>query len=518
MISKNTTFVNYFLYARKSTDVEDKQILSIEGQLSELRILAAKEGLEVKDEFVEKQSAKAPGRPVFGEMLARIERGEAQGIVCWKLDRLARNPVDGGQISWFLQRGIIQHIQTYERSYRPADNVMMMSVELGMANQYIRDLSTNTKRGLREKVRRGEYPSFAPLGYINDLRSKRVAVDPQKAKIVKAAFELYAKDQSRLEDISTFFKQQGVVSKKGTALKRDRVSHILSDPFYYGLFRYAGELHEGKHETIISKQLFDKVREVLEYRGRPHENIKNHPQILCGLFHCGECGRSITAETKTKHQKNGNIHHYVYYRCTKKNVKCSQPHIRSEALESQLAELLKPYVLPPEWADGLLKLADKDTKESALSVAAVAQDLRSRTQEIDRKLERLLKVYLDEDIEPERYRQEKNNLTSEKKTLTEQVTRLEQRRGVWLAPLRNWIKDAEKLGEITLSPELHPKKSFAQKIFGSHLFLKNQKIESAPQPQWAAVQAAREKIGKIPLSCILVWLHNEGRTHFIKNS
>ena len=149
---------NYFLYARKSTDIEDKQVRSIDDQLAVLRALAKEQELNIVTEFVEKQSAKIPGRPIFNDMLARVEKGEAQGIVCWKLDRLARNPVDGGQISWMLQRGIISHIQTHDRSYKPTDNILMMSVEFGMTNQYILDLSSNTKRGLHEKARRGSKP------------------------------------------------------------------------------------------------------------------------------------------------------------------------------------------------------------------------------------------------------------------------------------------------------------------------------------------------------------------------
>ena len=85
---------NYFLYARKSTDVEDKQVRSIDDQLAVLRALAKEENINIVQEFIEKQSAKKPGRSVFNEMLDRIEKGEAQGIICWKLDRLARNPVD----------------------------------------------------------------------------------------------------------------------------------------------------------------------------------------------------------------------------------------------------------------------------------------------------------------------------------------------------------------------------------------------------------------------------------------
>src|SRR3989338_10239828 len=109
--------MRYFLYARKSTDVEDKQILSIEAQLAELREIAKRDNLSIVEEFIEKRSAKMPGRPVFNEMLKRIQQGEAQGIICWKIDRLARNPVDGGRIQWLLQEGVIRHIQTHDRSH-----------------------------------------------------------------------------------------------------------------------------------------------------------------------------------------------------------------------------------------------------------------------------------------------------------------------------------------------------------------------------------------------------------------
>src|SRR3989338_1603113 len=119
--------MKYFLYARKSTDVEDKQVLSIDAQLAELQALAKREQLSVVEVFVEKRSAKMPGRPMFGEMMVRIQKGEAQGIVCWKIDRLARNPVDGGQIQWLLQNGTIAHIQTHDRAYYPAHNLILIS-------------------------------------------------------------------------------------------------------------------------------------------------------------------------------------------------------------------------------------------------------------------------------------------------------------------------------------------------------------------------------------------------------
>ena len=127
--------LRYIIYCRKSSEAEDRQVLSIESQISELKKLSERLNLKVIDIFTESQSAKSPGRPLFNEMIKKINQGKADGIICWKLDRLARNPIDGGQVIWMLQEAIIKHIQTFDRGYYPEDNVLLMSVEFGMANQ-----------------------------------------------------------------------------------------------------------------------------------------------------------------------------------------------------------------------------------------------------------------------------------------------------------------------------------------------------------------------------------------------
>jgi DNA invertase Pin-like site-specific DNA recombinase len=139
-------------------------------------------------------------------MIERIFKGEAQGVLCWKLDRLARNPIDGGQISWLLQQGNIKHIQTHERGYFPDDNVLLMSFEFGMANQFIRDLSVNTERGLRQKAERGWYPTFATLGYMhNPVKRKGEKEDKRDEKMKtpnakKSEYRSYGIDVHSEED------------------------------------------------------------------------------------------------------------------------------------------------------------------------------------------------------------------------------------------------------------------------------------------------------------------------------
>src|SRR5712691_3156223 len=116
----------FFLYSRKSTEAEDRQILSIESQIDEVKTLAERLDFPIIEVFRESQSAKAPGRPVFNEMMRRLYAGDAQGILCWKLDRLARNPVDGGSVIWAVkQHGIRIVTPTQSYSYGD-DNIILM--------------------------------------------------------------------------------------------------------------------------------------------------------------------------------------------------------------------------------------------------------------------------------------------------------------------------------------------------------------------------------------------------------
>ena len=505
----------FFLYARKSTDVEDKQVLSIEAQITELRAFARNEGLNIVEELIEKQSAKIPGRPIFNNMLERIERGEASGIISWHPDRLARNSVDGGKIIYLLDCGHITALKFPQFWFESTpQGKFMLNIAFGQSKYYVDSLSENVKRGMRQKVRRGEYPGLAPFGYFNDPRTKNVAVDKKQAGILRQTFELYAQGNSRLEDVSHFLAQQGVTTKSGKHLSRDRISFILSNPFYVGFFYYGKELYEGKHQPVISKKIFDAVQTILKQKGRPHHKTKNEPQAFCGMLKCGTCGMGITGEYRVKKQKNGNTHNYIYYHCTKKNkaIKCDEPCIRQESLDEQTSSLLQKFSLSEDWAKQLTTMLEKDKNDNAQSSVAFVQDNRNTIEIIKTKLQRLLDGYLEQDIEREVYLEKKAKFMSEKKSLEEKIIYQEQKQTGWIEPMKEWIKEAENLPKIAREDNLLAKKVMAKEIFGSNLRLTGGQVvwgeikngDTSPKNQWAALLAAHGKIGKISTCMLLV--------------
>ncbi len=470
----------FFLYARKSTDVEDKQILSIDGQLAELRAFAAGEHLAIIAELIEKRSAKTPGRPVFNDMLARIEAGEAVGIIAWHPDRLARNSVDGGRIIYLLDTDKILSLRFPTFRFEPdPQGKFMLSIMFGQSKYYVDSLSENTKRGLREKIRRGEYPGKAPFGYLNDYRTKRIIVDRERAPLVRHAFEQYASGTVILDDLRKFFMANGVCTKNGKMFGRTFVSDLLSNPIHYGHFRYDGEVYEGSHESIIPKELFDRVQAVFNRRWRYSPSEKQAPQKpYLGLLRCAECGSAITGEVQKGH---------TYYRCTKKDKSrpCKQPYIREEALDAEVTALLKPFSLRADWADKMLLRVKEEKQQAAQSALQLAGQKRKEIDNVNARLQRLLDSFLDGIVERNEYTSEKAKLMSQKRTLEEQKARLMAGRADWLEPFQNWILTAKNAAKITESGSLQEKRVLALKIFGSNLVLDSKKARGSCVKPWS---------------------------------
>ena len=320
--------LRYIAYIRKSTDSEDRQVLSLDSQETELQKIAQRDGLHIVATLRESRSAKAEGRPVFGEMMRMLRDNEADAILCWKLDRLARNFADGGRIIDQLQRAGIKEIRTYDAVHLPSDNVLMMAVQLGMANQYIRDLSQNVKRGNRTKLEKGDWPNCAPFGYVNC--DKKIHVEGTEAAYVRRAFELYGTGEYSLLQVADILHAEGLRTKTGKKVYRKTIHHWLGNAFYRGIMHRDGIAYQGNHTPLITAAQYERAQDVLH--GRHHPKPEKHFYPARGFLTCDVCGCMFTADTKKGYQ---------YYYCTNGKGRCDEhkAYLRGEYVDELLSRL-----------------------------------------------------------------------------------------------------------------------------------------------------------------------------------
>ncbi|MFA5742614.1 MAG: recombinase family protein [Candidatus Paceibacterota bacterium] len=473
--------MKYFLYARKSTDEEERQVLSIEAQITELKEFALKEGLEIADEFIESKTAKVPGRPIFNQMIAKIEAGGSFGILSWHPDRLARNSVDGGKIIYLVDTGKIGGLKfpTFWFDATPQGK-FMLNIAFGQSKYYIDNLSENIKRGLRQKLRNGDYPAYAPIGYLNELRHHTIVKDTQRAEAVKKVFEAYATGKYTLEDLQKLSFSIGLAGqRKGKAIAVSKIQTMLKNPFYYGLFKFKGEIYQGNHEPIISKQLFEKVQRVMRERGKPQAKSLKH-YAFRGVFKCGECGRQITAETRVKPSGKS----YTYYRCTKKDRVCHQKYIGEKNLSEQLNKLFQKVSLNAEWKNNFLKRWENDRKKFSTTANDSAQNLKTELKTVNAKLNRLLDAYIDQTISREEYAAKKQKLLNRKVEINEELENFGRKGNVRLGLFKEWILEAFQANSIAESENLEEKQNFLKKI-GSDFRIVGQKPSISLQKPWA---------------------------------
>ena len=234
----------YFLYARKSTEDDDKQVMSIEAQLFELKEYARRENISVKEIFTESKSAKIPGREQFAKMMDKIEKGEANGILAWHPDRLARNSIDGGKIIYLVDTGKIVSLRFPQFWFEPTpQGKFMLQVAFGQSKYFSDNLVENVKRGMRQKHRRSEWLTKAPYGYVNNLKTRTIEPHPVYSKIVVRAFEEYVKNIYTIEGLSKFLADLGLITKAGKPLAKACIVRLLTNRAYLGFIKHHDEWH-----------------------------------------------------------------------------------------------------------------------------------------------------------------------------------------------------------------------------------------------------------------------------------
>ncbi len=350
-----------FIYLRRSQDREDRQQLSIEKQDNQVRQIIKRNSLQADFLPAEDRTAKYPGRPIFNDMMDRIERGEARYIAVWALSRLSRNPVDGGRVIYALDQGQLLAIYTPTRVYRNTpDDKMVLAIELALAKKNNDDLSVQVKEGFEAKRAHGQYPGPAPIGYVNAIirpGERNIIPDSNNASKVVRMFEMASTGRYSLHALQEEAQNMGLLSRKGNTLGKQTIVEVLKRRAYTGVFRYGGqEWHQGTYEALISADTFDRVQVAMGWAkskdfDKPSATSGRHYPYK-GLILCGTCKFNVTAYTKSKQLASGSAAEYIFYTCTKKNrkIQCDESQLSGVLIEQEIRARMSDYEISE--ADG----------------------------------------------------------------------------------------------------------------------------------------------------------------------
>ena len=339
--------LKYCLYARKSTESEERQVLSIDSQIKEMLDLAAKENINVVEIKRESHSAKDTGqRLIFNELIEDIKQNKFNSILTWAPDRISRNAGDLGKVVDLIDQGILKEIRTHSQKFTNNPNEKFLLMILGSQAKLENDnRSINVKRGLRTRCEMGLWVGPAPLGYLNQNRMDRkcqVIVDPLRAPAIKKMFEKVAYEKYSGRKLYHWLKHElNFYTRGNKPLTLSGIYRILDNPFYYGVFerpKGGGNWYQGKHKPLITQDLFEKAKAQLK-----RDNIQRESKefAFTKLITCGCCGSGISAEDKYKKLKDGTTAHYVYYGCSRARDRfCKNKYIREEELVFELLKII----------------------------------------------------------------------------------------------------------------------------------------------------------------------------------
>lgn len=404
-------------YARVSSKEQREEGFSIEAQERLLREYARKKTLAIVRQFVDVESAKAAGRTQFNAMVEFLRRNrDIKDLLVEKTDRLYRNFRDGLTVADLDVRvHFVKEGRCLSRESRSQD-VLQHDLLLAIAKNQVLNLGEETKKGMREKAKQGEWPGKAPCGYRNDKVAHLVHPDPDIAPAIRRAFESYASGSTSLNKLREMLRESGVRGGKGKMVSKSLVEQILKNPFYYGDFLWAGERYRGSHEPLISRELFESVQAVRKRGGHPRARIRDF--AFKGILKCANCGCAIVGEIKKGK--------YVYYHCTSARGKCDQPYIREESLIEVMGETLRSIQVTPGIVQDIVHaLRDFHATERELARVEVKR-LKSRQSELQRKLDGAYEDRLDKVIDEGYWRVVSSKWRSEQDSISRRLAELDK--------------------------------------------------------------------------------------------
>lgn len=517
-MNTNDEKYRYFAYIRKSSEQDDRQMLSIPAQKDELLRIVKRDELTIIDWYEESRSAKAPGRKLFNEMLKRMKKGEANGILTWHVNRLSRNSKDTGEIVYLFDQKIIGEVLTPTQRFRNTpDDKFMLGFFGGQAKHENDTKSRDVTRGLKRKANMGWLPSGAVVGYLNTpdrvKGCKTLLKDSERFHLVRRMWDLMLTGNYTVPQIWKITQEWGFKTARrgkvgGRLLARSTVYSIFTNPFYYGWFEYprgSGMWIQGKHDPMITREEFDHVQRLLGREDRPRPKTKRNFSFS-GLIKCRTCGASITAESKTKRQKNGNVHKYTYYHCTKrKDETCPERSIEIKELEKQIRNILSDIHISEKFKEWSIRHLHEIRTNEAESNEILLKRKHIQHEQIVNQISSLTLKYTSPDniegdlISNQEYQSLKGSLLTQKASLESELK-------IQSEELNDWVKLTEKTFNFACYAQTwfekgdQKAKRAVLSALGSNLFLNDRKLQVELHPYLQILHLGKERIKAETLS------------------
>lgn len=432
--------MRYIIYCRKSSEEEGKQLQSLETQERILTDFAQVNGLEVVDIVKERKSAKnEQNRPKFTAILRTLEEGKADGLLVVDADRLTRNLIEGALLLNLFEKGALKEIRTRNIVYSSRESLISLIDKIASATKYSRELSIKVIDGNATKLLKGEYPSFAPLGYINIPTT--IIPDSMRAPFIKEIFGLYKTGQYSCKDLEKIMFEKGFRTRSSRKVSHSVIHRILSNPEYYGVIRRKGKIYPSKHEGLVDKATFDLCQEILSGK---RLGIKNNQLFIYRPYlFCHNCGCKLTASLKKGR--------HIYYYCTNGKGNCPEhlKYLTRARVEELLKGQLEIFTLEEglanlsfeAYAEGIKNDVDFENKSSLV--------LERQLSLATTKLNNLLDALIEGRIDKNDYDKKRLEISNEKTEIETRLKNLKnQDRGLTLERVRNIKNIAIKLSKV----------------------------------------------------------------------
>ena len=499
--------MNYGGYQRKSTESEDRQVLSIDSQKDKVKEIADRLGIRVSEEnlFSESKSAKiTSNRPKFKEMVDKLESGKINGIISWHPDRLSRNAIDSAILIDLMDREKLVEIVTPAQTFKntPMDKFMFM-LSCTQAKMENDKKGVDVVRGLGKKASMGIFPAQPPFGYKNDKYAekgnKKIESDTERLPLIRKMIDLMLTGNYTPIQIREIANNEwGFRTPKGKKMGRSTIYRMFTNTFYYGMYEYplkSGNWYKGIHETILTEEEYDKIQFLLGRKGRPRS--KSHIFNFTGMMKCGECGASITAETKIKKQQNGNIHTYIYYHCTKRiNPNCSQGCIEEKILKKQIIDEIDSLEIPPEFHTFAMKWFQKENEKEVSGRNAIIKANEKAYKACLAKIDGLSDMRAGGEISAEEFAEKKVKYLTEKKQLDELFGNTSKRVDKWLDTADEMLTFIENAKDKFENGTIETRRSILSTL-GSDLILKDKILSIDIEKSLFPIKRVSEEIRAI---------------------